>query len=168
MKKKVHYTRGYCPLPQNDRSITLFIKLRNNFINKYICFRPLKVLQIKLGLFALILIASENLNKTLDYKNLHDHELTINILFYLILLINGTYIWLLNEWHSLRKKIQEPVVTYEENGLLHTQLWKKPIVTLVQDNLIINYKINPTIRTIIYQIISYNTVFLLLFGLISV
>ena len=69
--------------------------------------------------------------------------------------------------HNL-KKTQNFFILYEETDLLESQIWKKQTIALVQDFLILNYKIKPTIRQLIYQLYILNLYFSSIFTIFIV
>lgn len=162
MENKLHYTRGYCPIPREQRLLSLFNKLNNNIFNRFITLQPI-YLAIFTGIALLVCIfISQILFFTNNFSNIHTKDFTVILFFPIIILTNIIYVWLIKEWDSLKTKTQKAITIYEETGLLESQIWKKPIITLIQDTLIINYRVKPLLRKIIYQITTYNVVTFLL------
>mmetsp|Transcript_16006 Transcript_16006/g.54369 ORF Transcript_16006/g.54369 Transcript_16006/m.54369 type:complete len:169 (-) Transcript_16006:2744-3250(-) len=168
MENKLHYTRGYCPIPREQRLLSLFNKLNNNVFNRIITLQPI-YLTIFTGFALLLCISiSQTLLRISNFSNIHINDFTVILFFPIIILTNVIYLWLIKEWTSLKKKTQKAITVYEETGLLESQIWKKPVITLIQDTLIINYRLKPLLRKIIYQITTYNIVIFLLITAISI
>ena len=61
-------------------------------------------------------------------------------------------------WKNLENSIKESITKYEEIGTLEERVWKKPVINLIQDNLILHYKVKPIIEKIRSQFIFYNVI----------
>lgn len=168
MENKLHYTRGYCPIPREQRLLSLFNKLNNNLFNKFITLQPI-YLTIYTGIGLLICSSiSQLLVFIRSFSNIHINDFTVILFLPIVILTNIIYLWLIKEWVNLKIKTQKAITVYEETGLLESQIWKKPVITLIQDNLIINYRLKPLLRKIIYQITIYNIVIILIIGSITI
>ena len=162
--QKLHYTRGYCPIPREQRFLNLFNKLNQEKRTQIFIFKPSKLITISIILI-ILLNEIENIlftfNKSI-FENTHFLNINIFNIFPIIIFSNLLSLWLVKDWTSLKKKSKQTISIYEELGSIESQIWKKPIVTLIQDNLILNFKINPLLRKLFYQTAIYNLIILLI------
>lgn len=157
-KKKLHYTRGYCPIPQEQRILSLYNKLADSTLHNLIIQAPIKVFQTK-TLAICIYIYIVKLASTVNfYQNVHFFETFLQSIYMSFSIVCILHLILIKEWNDFKIKTKKSLVIYEETGLLESQVWKKPIITLIQDFLIQNYKINPILRKLNYQLMIYTSI----------
>lgn len=162
MRKIFHYTRGYCPIPLEKRYFAIYIKTKEQFLNKFVILNPFGVLFLN---FIFVLLSYFYIFLKVDffhYYNFHVLTFGIKVLFFSIFFTNFLYFSILKDWENLEKLSKDSVINYEEIGILEERIWKKPIINLIQDNLILNYKIKPFIEKIKNQFFFYNTFMFLL------
>jgi hypothetical protein len=156
MKERLHYTRGYCPIPREQRVFLSYIRLRNNKLSKFILFEQKQIILFNILNFLSCYSISNFLFYFNSYKNIHFLDFSNRNLIFPILLFNILNFLVLKDWEQLKFTIQDSITVYEESGMLEGRLWKKPIVTLIQDQLILSYRIKPAIKKIIFQTFFYN------------
>ena len=143
-------------------------KINNNIFNRFVTLQPI-YLTLFTGISLTLCISISQILAILNYfSNIHINDFTVILFLPIIILTNIVYLWLIKEWNSLKYKTQKAITVYEETGLLESQIWKKPVITLIQDTLIINYRVKPLLRKIIYQITTYNVVILILVTIIVI
>lgn len=168
MKERLHYTRGYCPIPREQRVFLAYIRLRNSRFSKWILFEDQKWGLGTLLLFFLYASLHQGALCFSPYQNHHGMEVLSQNFLFPLLVFNGFYLSILKDWIQLKASIQNSIAIYEESGLLEGRLWKKPVVTLIQDQLILTYRVKPAIKKILYQGLLSNFLilsFFLPFGL---
>lgn len=152
---KVYYTKGYCPIPREKKDIIKYFKLKNSLLNKFLFFQRKNFYE-----YGNFIIFNLIFNVFFSFLFFHEksHIFSINLIFicFEILIVSILQLFLLKEWYLLEKKFSGSISSYEEIGLAEGKIWKKPILNLIQDNLILIFRIRPILKKLRFQFLIYN------------
>jgi len=166
-KKQTNLLKIYlfCPIPEDQKPINLYIKLKERFLINWILFSNKNLIQRILVTFcSFFLFFCLLTNKTSEYSYektffsfIELNTLLSTFFFQLFFLI------LFFLWKDMKQSFTNSSLFYEEASWFDGQFWEKPFFLIKNDKLLTKRKLQPTIKRILYIIylFSINLIILL-------
>jgi hypothetical protein len=138
-----------CPVPIEQRPITEYLKLRESkFLNSSSLNESSYLIKIlKIFFISLILFFSFSF----FYLDLNSSFLklliTTSIISYIFILLIHLRLFL--SWQYIKKRLNDPIIFYEESSWYDGKFWTKSKSILFQEKLIQTYQVLPIIKKIV-------------------
>lgn len=162
MKQKP-YKKLYCPVPEEQRPLNEYLNLKSSFFFSWPTFEIKKYIIKFITLAQTTLIFSVPISNYFYSFTEFPYKFIILNCFIIITIEIFIIIRIYLGWLYIQKRLNKPIIEYEESGWYDGQIWIKPIKILKQDRLICYYKVLPIInrvqKTIVYFFMFYFIIF---------